>query len=110
MNTSPADATETIFAYGTLRDAPTQRAVFGRAVNGVPDVLDGYRLSSIQLDGATYPIAHLEQGAAINGVRYTVTRYELSLMDAYEGEAYQRIIVRLRSGSQAWVYVAAHQA
>ena len=108
MIEQPDDCTEMIFAYGTLRDVDTQIAVFGRSTDGTPDALDGYRLDSINLDGAVYPIAHPDTNGIINGLRYPVTQSELDLIDAYEGNEYRRIRVRLRSGEDTWVYVANH--
>ena len=108
MIEQPDDRTEMIFAYGTLRDEVTQIKVFGRATDGIPDVLDGYRLDSINLDGTVYPIAHQDDNGVVNGLRYPVTLAELDLIDVYEGDEYGRIRVRLRSGENSWVYVASY--
>jgi len=40
-------------------------------------------------------------------VVFQITETDLAAADAYEGDLYRRIIVRLASGTEAWVYVAA---
>jgi gamma-glutamylcyclotransferase (GGCT)/AIG2-like uncharacterized protein YtfP len=106
VNSLTTERTETVFAYGTLRERDIQIAVFGRSTDGVSDTLDGHRLDRINLGGSVYPIAYPVKGAFIRGIRYAVTASELILIDAYEGREYARITVRLRSGMAAWVYIA----
>ena len=42
---------------------------------------------------------------AINGMVYELEQYELQKADLYEGTAYKRIQVSVKSGSSAWVYI-----
>ena len=95
---------EKLFTYGTLRDALVQQAVLGRTTPGDVDVLDDYGRFEIRLDSGVYPIIRPQPGAAVHGMLITVTTQELSTLDIYETEAYQRIRVILRSGIEAWVY------
>lgn len=99
-------ALEALFVYGTLQDADVQRRVFGRTVEGTPDVLDGYRKAQITLDGVVYPIAVADSMGTISGRILDVTAHELIDMDAYEGKEYRRVRVILRSGVETWVYCA----
>jgi gamma-glutamylcyclotransferase (GGCT)/AIG2-like uncharacterized protein YtfP len=98
-----------LFSYGTLQDPAIQTTHFGRLLSGRSDRLDGFTRSHIASDGGVYPIL-IPGGAApeaIDGVVFEVTAADLAASDLYEGDAYSRIRVRLASGLEAWVYVAA---
>jgi gamma-glutamylcyclotransferase (GGCT)/AIG2-like uncharacterized protein YtfP len=97
---------EQLFVYGTLQDPAVQRAVFGRVVEGKPDSLGGYTKSHITLDGTVYPIIRPDLQVSVEGLLIEVTPYELTLIDRYEGDEYQRVPVTLNSGQAAWVYRA----
>lgn len=43
---------------------------------------------------------------SVEGTVFAVTGNELRQADAYEPEGYKRVLVQLRSGSNAWVYLA----
>jgi len=93
-----------LFSYGTLRDRDVQLANFGRELAGRPDVLPGYILRM----GAEYanaiPTGNPED--AVPGVVLKLTEKEMAAADAYEEDAdYRRIMVTLRSGIEAWVYI-----
>jgi glutathione synthase/RimK-type ligase-like ATP-grasp enzyme/gamma-glutamylcyclotransferase (GGCT)/AIG2-like uncharacterized protein YtfP len=113
-----ADATEYLFSYGTLQNAPVQLATFGRLLAGQPDRLRGYRREMIRIDdpqvvatsGASHhPIVHCTGIAedAVSGSVFRVTPRELTHADAYEVDDYRRITVTLASGIEAWVFVCA---
>ena len=109
--------TERLFAYGTLQTEPVQLSTFGRRLNGNPDALVGYRLRMIQItdqefvatSGAEYH-RNLEFTGSdsdfVEGTVFSVTQQELEQADAYEPDGYARIRVKMRSGAEAWVYVA----
>lgn len=112
--------TETVrlFSYGTLRQAGVQRATFGRLLEGRPDVLAGYALSPmtitdpyvIETSGAeVHTIARSTGDPAdrVEGVAFEVSERELAAADRYESGPIGRIRVRLESGTEAFVYVAA---
>ena len=107
-----------LFAYGTLQQPAVQRANFGRELDGYPDDLPGYRLEVTQIadanvvslsGSAEHPIAVATGNPAdsVAGTAFEVTIAELAAADRYEVDSYVRIAVELRSGRQAWVYVAA---
>jgi gamma-glutamylcyclotransferase (GGCT)/AIG2-like uncharacterized protein YtfP len=109
---------EFLFSYGSLRDEDVQRAIFGRRIKGIPDAVVGYRLGStiisdkraIAISGKAIhhilePTGHA--GDQIEGMLFQLSEEELKLADAYEDAAYSRIMVALRSGTDAWVYVKA---
>jgi len=41
----------------------------------------------------------------VEGTVLSVTQSELEQADAYEPTGYERIVVKLRSGTEAWVYL-----
>lgn len=97
---------EALFVYGTLQDPQVQSRVFGRVVAGLPDSLDGYRKGEITISSSVYFIAIEDTFGVIDGLVLEVTSAELVEIDAYEGDDYRRVRVRLRSGREAWVYCA----
>ncbi len=107
-----------LFSYGTLRDPAVQRANFGRELDGRRDVLPGYRLTTVEITDpdvlavsrqATHPIVVPTGDPAdqVPGTVLEVTDDELTQADAYEVDDYRRVLVRLASGVDAWVYVSA---
>jgi hypothetical protein len=104
-----------LFSYGTLQLPQVQRATYGRLLEGKPDVLRGYVLEPLQIvdpdvirisGEAIHKIARRTGNPAhlITGTVFTLTREELADTDAYEVAAYARILVRLASGEDAFVY------
>jgi len=113
-----ADAcSERLFSYGTLRDEAVQRANFGRKLQGLPDAVMGYRLSTVKI---TDPEVVAESGLEVHkilmpgddpaemveGVVFAITPAELRAADEYETDAYKRVRVKLKSGLDAWVYIS----
>ena len=90
--------------YGTLRDGHVQQRLLGRRILGADDELGNYELSSVRLGMRTYPMIQPRPGGAVTGVVLEVSAEELSALDEYETEAYQRSRVTLQSGAHAWVY------
>jgi gamma-glutamylcyclotransferase (GGCT)/AIG2-like uncharacterized protein YtfP len=100
---------ENLFVYGTLKDPDIQKQVFGRSTPGTPDLLPGYSMSAIDINGETYPIAFPKEGKEIEGLVLQVSIAELTKTDEWESDTYQRVKVTLKSGKQAWVYSASEQ-
>ena len=93
-------------------------ANFGRRLSGRPDVLPGYKLfpmsiadpAVVALSGkAQHTIAKRSEHSAdaVTGMVFEITPEELIAADRYEVAEYTRVQVKLKSGSKAWVYVAA---
>ena len=110
-------ASERLFSYGTLQQESVQLANFGRPLKGTLDVVTGWRLSTVQI---TDPEVLAESGLAVHkilvpgapadevdGVVFEITPQELAAADGYETDAYRRVKLKLKSGTEAWVYVAA---
>jgi gamma-glutamylcyclotransferase (GGCT)/AIG2-like uncharacterized protein YtfP len=115
MNLNDSD-TELLFAYGTLQTELVQLSTFGRTLAGTPDALEGYRLKMIRIDDEDFVATsgtavhrNLEFTGdatdAVEGTAFKVTQSELEQSDAYEPAGYRRVLVQLRSGLNAWVYL-----
>lgn len=94
-----------LFVYGTLMLDPVQLEIIGRLVSMQPAILDGYDKGVIHLEGGSYPRIERHASHFVEGMVMQVTDDELHRMDIYEGAEYTRIMVTLRDGTQAWVYV-----
>jgi Gamma-glutamyl cyclotransferase, AIG2-like len=109
-------ATESLFAYGTLQREEVQLANFGRKLEGVMDSLVGYRLVMVTIEDEEFVSTsggsehrNLEfTGSSVDvveGMVFKLTPEELRQADAYEPEGYARVAARSRGGSDVWVYV-----
>ena len=109
-----------LFSYGTLQQEGVQIATFGRTLTGTPDELVGYAQELIKIDDPSvtaksgrshHPICvHTGWGEdRVKGTVYEITDDELDQADAYEVDAYRRVLALLGSGLKAWVYVDARR-
>jgi hypothetical protein len=116
--TSPTQATELLFSYGTLQLESVQIATFGRALTGTPDALPEYKQGLLAIGdpavaaalGKThYSIAQYtgSPSDAVPGMVLVITPDELQKADDYEIPEYRRVAVVLRSGRRAWAYIDA---
>lgn len=106
-----------LFSYGTLQLESIQLATFGRNLNGASDALVGFEVTLIPIrDEAVAGDLGFDHyrnvrftgndSDVVEGMVLEVTEYELEEADRYEEDAgYKRVIVRLRSGLDAWVYL-----
>jgi gamma-glutamylcyclotransferase (GGCT)/AIG2-like uncharacterized protein YtfP len=106
-----------LFSYGTLQDEDVQRSTYGRPLQGQPDELPGFELSSVPIadpqvvaaTGLTHYANVIHNGRSdsrIRGTVYEVADADLAGADQYEQDAgYHRIVATLASGKQAWVYL-----
>ena len=116
---STTEELEHLFSYGTLQHASVQLATFGRRLDGEPDTLPGYRQTTLEIRDPIVAAASEDKyylnaqftgsdSDFIVGTRLKVTTKELEHADIYEDTAdYKRVVVQLKSGTQAWVYVGA---
>ena len=107
---------EQLFTYGTLQLEEVQLATFGRRLEGRPDVLLGYCLVKITIEDEDFVVKsgtaehrnlHFTGNASdfVEGTVFSVTIEELEKSDAYEPEGYERVLVQLKSGANAWIYL-----
>lgn len=95
-------------SYGTLQKDDVQLATFGRRLEGRADALPGHATSLFEIIDAdviaTSGKAHHRMARPTGN---PTDKAELAAADTYEVSAYRRIAVRLKSGLEAFVYVAA---
>jgi gamma-glutamylcyclotransferase (GGCT)/AIG2-like uncharacterized protein YtfP len=99
-----------LFSYGSLQERRVQLANFRRELAGRADSLPSYTRRLVTNGESTYANAEATSNPedAIDGMAFEVTEQELVAADRYEETAsYRRILVTLRSGDRAWVYVHA---
>lgn len=119
MNTKPPH-TEKLFSYGTLRYEAVQLETFGRKLSGRPDTLCAYKIALLKISNpdvvrksgeALHPVLSYtaNENDRVEGIVFNVSKEELEKADEYEEADYKRIAVRLKSGIDAWVYVAARE-
>ena len=105
---------ENLFSYGTLRNEVVQKDLFGRSLKGHRDRLIGYKLKNIDIEDEGFTgdkkqktIVHTnDKNNIVEGEVFEVTEEELLIADKYEPMEYKRIMVRLDSGKEAWIYTA----
>ena len=108
---------EFLFSYGTLQKEQTQIDVFGRILQGHPDVLNGYKTATVEIKDERFlskgeqatqqtAIASNNKADCIRGTVFELTEEELLTADGYEPKGYERINVQLASGKEAWIYLA----
>ncbi|ACC72838.1 gamma-glutamylcyclotransferase family protein [Paraburkholderia phymatum] len=107
-----------LFSYGTLQDRNVQISSFGRELAGHADALPGYALTLlaiadpkvVEISGKTHhPVVRPSGNPAdeVAGTVFEITPEELTAADEYEVADYKRVLVTLKSGIDAWVYIAA---
>jgi hypothetical protein len=107
-----------LFSYGTLQRPDVQRSTFGRLLDGEPDALIGFERSLRRVDDPAFVAAsgsaeHAivtctgREDSRVPGMVFEVRDEELARSDRYEPAGYERVVARLASGRQAWVYAAA---
>ena len=95
-----------LFSYGTLQENHVQIANFGRELEGCEDALPGYTIEILPVSNYANAVQSMHPQDAITGTVFEVTEDDLIAADKYEEDAdYKRILVTLRSGKRAWIYV-----
>ena len=101
-----------IFTYGSLMFPEVWTRVTGLTRPGLPARLTGHAARRIQ--GAAYPALVPCPGALTEGILYEdVPPSAVALLDAFEGDFYERLLLEITQGSDgtaAWAgtYVASH--
>ena len=104
--------TKDFFAYGTLMCEDIMLAVTGRRLSSLRGVLRDYHRRAVQ--GELYPGLIPGRGGVVEGIVYRDLRdADWTLLDTFEGEMYQRQIVRVnledRTSIEAHTYVVRPQ-
>ena len=104
-----------LFSYGTLQQSTVQLSTFGRLLHGQPDELIGFEQAVLEIEDpefvatsgkAQHAIVRFNgrDDSRVSGTVFDVSDEELASADAYEPAGYKRVLARLASGKQAWVY------
>jgi gamma-glutamylcyclotransferase (GGCT)/AIG2-like uncharacterized protein YtfP len=110
---------ENLFSYGTLQNEAVQLSTFNRRLEGMADAITGYKLSYVEIkDGevvATSGLTHHpiltysgNENDTISGTVFKISHEDLLHADEYETSDYKRVLVNLKSGGKAWVYIDAN--
>ncbi|PMR70640.1 gamma-glutamylcyclotransferase family protein [Halomonas heilongjiangensis] len=93
-----AEGRHEVFVYGTLRAGLVRWVVIGRMGESEPAVLEGFRREGLDLSEAP--------GERVEGEVIEVSATELARLDRYErlGLRYERVVLPLADGREAWVY------
>ena len=113
------EETERLFSYGTLQTEPVQIAIFGRTLEGTTGTLLRYRVimsatedqEFAKKNGAVHRNLQFTgvESDIVAGTVLTITPKDLEQADSYEPTDYQRVLVQLKSGNKAWVYLNSRQ-
>jgi len=109
-----------LFSYGTLQQEEVQLANFGRVLSGNKDTLQRYVVGEIEITDerviresgkAVHPILQFIGNFSdeVLGTVFELTESELAQADDYEVNDYVRVAVKLKSGTECWVYAAANE-
>jgi gamma-glutamylcyclotransferase (GGCT)/AIG2-like uncharacterized protein YtfP len=91
-----------LFVYGTLRDDQMLAAVLGRPLQPgerLPAVAPGH--VTVHYPGRAYPALRRQPGGEAPGdVLIRLSRFELDLLDRFEGDEYRRGVVPVMVGEE----------
>jgi gamma-glutamylcyclotransferase (GGCT)/AIG2-like uncharacterized protein YtfP len=107
---------ENLFSYGTLQKDSVQLELFGRLLTGAKDILESYKISSVEITDEAFLakgeekfqqtlIASNDAADVIEGTVFEISEEELRAADAYEPDNYKRVKITLLSGKAAWIYL-----
>ena len=106
---------EKLFSYGTLQLPEVQQNLFGRLLSGWVDQLPGYTIKDLKINDRAviqksgtdiHPILVLSEKSenVVSGMIFEITMDELNRADEYEVDDYERVLEKMVSGVEAWVY------
>lgn len=93
-----------LFSYGTLMDPIIQMDLTGRLWKGLPDKIEGWWIVERDLGAGIYT-GLLIGDDLINGVVFDIYEDELSILDEYEGDSYQRISTKTIDNVETYLYI-----
>jgi hypothetical protein len=106
-----------LFSYGTLQESEVQLTAFGRQLSGRRDELPGFEPGLVPIEDAEVVAAtgrthhanvilNGDGNSRVPGTVFEVSDAELASADEFEAPfSYSRVMVRLVSGDEAWVYL-----
>lgn len=105
-----------LFSYGTLQEDAIQMIAFGGVLRGQPDELVGFERAPFRIEDAEFVAIsgkadHIivtftgRSESRVSGTVFEISDRELEMADDYEPAGYGRVVTKLASGKEAWVYV-----
>jgi gamma-glutamylcyclotransferase (GGCT)/AIG2-like uncharacterized protein YtfP len=98
--------TDRLFVYGTLQPGASAWHLLEPLAAGTPRPAE---LPGVLYDtGRGYPALRLGNGSAVSGWVVELRQPAdtvLSIVDSYEGDEYERVMVTLADGVECWTYV-----
>lgn len=105
-----------LFSYGILQLEQVQLETFGRLLKGEKDILEGYKLTMIEITDAEvlrksnqqfHPIISFsgDENDKVEGALFEVTEDEILQADRYEVDDYKRVEVTFKSGKKGYIYI-----
>ena len=105
-----------LFSYGTLQKEKVQIKLFGRNLKGSADILKGWKLSPVEIHDEVFlskgeakmqltVVPSKDENDMITGTALELNEEDLPVADKYEPDGYVRVMVKLESGKEAWIYV-----
>lgn len=92
-----------VFVYGTLMRDDIRDSILGKITYWEEDSLDGF--TKEMHPDLPYPCIFNKKDSTVYGIRFKADEEDLKRLDRYETEFYKRIIVKLNSGEESFVYV-----
>ncbi len=99
----PTAAADPLFVYGTLRFPEVLRALLGRVPTRTPAAVAGWRAAA--LEGRPYPGLVPAEGKTTGLLLEDLTPAERRVLDAFEGDEYDRRRLPLTDGRHCRAYV-----
>lgn len=94
-----ASASVRLFVYGSLKRFGRHHDVLQAASAQLlreAETAPGYRLETLGEYLALVPVAHPAEADVVQGELYELPKSQLAALDAFEGDAYTRGVVKLR--------------
>ena len=92
-----------LFAYQTLNEPRVQVEVWGKSLEGTPDILPNYR-RIIHTDGY-HDVVSYSGGKGVHGIRYDITPEMYEKVIEWEKDRYDPHQVKLKSGKRAIAFM-----
>ena len=91
-----------LFGFHSLNDHLVQKKIWGKVMDGVPDILPGYR--RVVYRTGYHNVVPDPKAPGVHGIRYEITKEEYEKVIAWE-DNYEVHIVKLKSGKKAVTFI-----
>jgi gamma-glutamylcyclotransferase (GGCT)/AIG2-like uncharacterized protein YtfP len=99
-----------LFTYGTLQKHYVQEELIGRIQEGDVDAIEGFVVTNDYfVDDDFYPRLIPFLNGIVYGRVMQFTDEEIAVLDEYESEAYERVVINTKMGREVEVYMPVQQ-